>query len=409
MPVGDIRFLHASDFHLDRPLGGVAEVAAHLREPFIEAPYRAARRVFDAALAEEVDFVVLSGGLLDPAATGPRGVLFLHEQFERLAQRNIAVYWAGGKDDGADDWPREIPLPDNVHHFSTGKVTEFLHRRGGEVVARLVGQSRGRRNQVPATDYCVNGAHRLTIAVHHGAVEIDDQPLDGAPDYWALGGQPDWQQRELAGAAAHVAGSPQGRNPAEPGPHGCTLVSLAADGTKHSRPIATDVLRWLTMRLRLEQHATQEAFERLLRDASKALLGKEAGADLLVTWSIAGEGPLWEELHRGELASQWLSMLRGEFGFGSPALWSIAINTIAPPLESGSALEDDSLLADYLRTLRAGAQSADEIDLRPYLAEWTKEPWPDELTRIAGPERDEIVRKAALLGRELLRGEVLSS
>ena len=62
------RFLHASDLHLDRPPRGLAEVPDHLRSVLAEAPYRAAERVFDAAVKERVDFVVLSGDVIDPLA-----------------------------------------------------------------------------------------------------------------------------------------------------------------------------------------------------------------------------------------------------------------------------------------------------------------------------------------------------
>ncbi len=84
------RFIHASDFHLERPLMGVADVPDHLRELFLEAPYKAARQVFDAALTEDANFVVLSGGIVVPSDTGPRGPLLLTEQFARLAERGSA-------------------------------------------------------------------------------------------------------------------------------------------------------------------------------------------------------------------------------------------------------------------------------------------------------------------------------
>ncbi len=80
------RFLVAGDFHLEQPLGGVAEVPDHLRELFLDAPYTAARRAFDAALAEDADFVLLTGDILRPSDTGPRGPLFLVEQFLRLSR-----------------------------------------------------------------------------------------------------------------------------------------------------------------------------------------------------------------------------------------------------------------------------------------------------------------------------------
>ena len=68
------RFVQASDFHLHQPPHGLADVPDHLAEVLIEAPYRAAARVFDAALAEEADFVLFcAGNLLDPRAGLGRG------------------------------------------------------------------------------------------------------------------------------------------------------------------------------------------------------------------------------------------------------------------------------------------------------------------------------------------------
>ena len=43
MPASPFRFIHASDFHLERPLMGVADVPDHLRDLFLESPYTAAR------------------------------------------------------------------------------------------------------------------------------------------------------------------------------------------------------------------------------------------------------------------------------------------------------------------------------------------------------------------------------
>ena len=70
------RFVHASDFHLELPPLGVAEVPDHLRELFIESAYWAAERVFETVLAEEAELLVLSGDILHPQHTGPRGPLF---------------------------------------------------------------------------------------------------------------------------------------------------------------------------------------------------------------------------------------------------------------------------------------------------------------------------------------------
>ena len=131
-----LRFIHASDLHLERPLAGVAEVPENLREVFLEAPFQAAELVFETALSEGADALLLAGDVVDFDRVGPRAVVFLNEQFQRLADHGIKVYWACGDIDPPDSWPASIELPANVHVFSVGRVESFEHRRDGEVVAR---------------------------------------------------------------------------------------------------------------------------------------------------------------------------------------------------------------------------------------------------------------------------------
>jgi DNA repair exonuclease SbcCD nuclease subunit len=85
------RFLHAADFHLERPMEGLAEVPEHLRDALVDAPFQAVEQVIDTALVEEVDFVVLAGDLLDCRAAGPRAMAFLVNQLHRLAERKVPV------------------------------------------------------------------------------------------------------------------------------------------------------------------------------------------------------------------------------------------------------------------------------------------------------------------------------
>ena len=86
------RFLHAGGFALDQPLHGLAEIPEPLEELLIAAPYQAAQKVFDAALEERADFVVLTGDLIDLARPSPRAISFLLDNFERLHAHGISVY-----------------------------------------------------------------------------------------------------------------------------------------------------------------------------------------------------------------------------------------------------------------------------------------------------------------------------
>ena len=99
------RFIHASDLQLDLPIAGVVDAPESLVELLVSAPMRAAERVFDAAIDQQVDFVVLSGNLVDPASCSLHEMLFLTEQFERLNEHQILVYWCGGSLDSTNSWP----------------------------------------------------------------------------------------------------------------------------------------------------------------------------------------------------------------------------------------------------------------------------------------------------------------
>ena len=141
MPSRTFRIVQASDIRLEQPPHGLADTADHLTEPLVESTYRAAAAVFDLALAEDVDFVVLAGHLVEPEVAGPRGPTFLAEQFSRLAARGIRVYWATAPNDGRRNWPITLTWPDNVHVFDSLRVERLVHARSGEPLCVLIGRS----------------------------------------------------------------------------------------------------------------------------------------------------------------------------------------------------------------------------------------------------------------------------
>ncbi len=73
---GIVSFINASDFHLERPMQDVLDLPDHLRRTLVDAPWKAAASIFEHALVENVDFVVLSGDLLNPVPRVPK--VWLH-------------------------------------------------------------------------------------------------------------------------------------------------------------------------------------------------------------------------------------------------------------------------------------------------------------------------------------------
>ena len=400
------RFVHAGDFHLEKPPFGIAEVPDHLRELFVEASYWAAERVFEAVLSEEAEFLVLSGDLLDPRLTGPRGPLFLVEQFGRLAERGTAVYWAGGGVDPPDAWPSAIRLPENVQVFPSGRPEGCIHRRDAAPLARLVGVSRGRGRAIRAGDFDPDPAGLFSIGVVHGTAEPEALRGRGI-NYWALGGSHARQTLFSTPHVAHYPGSPQGRQPAELGPHGCTLVEVDDRRLAATTFVPTDVMRWQSERIAVDETTTKDALDALIRERMQALIETFSGMDLLISWTVAGSGPLVAQLRRGRLAAELLAALRKEYGFGPPAAWSVSLAAEAVAVLPPEWYEQETIRGDFLRRIRHYQMNpAESLELEEYLA---KQQLAGTLGAAAAISeaalRERVLREAAMLGVDLLSGE----
>ena len=290
-----LRFLHAGDLHLERPPGGLAEAADQLRPALADAAYRAAERVFDTAVKHHADFVVLAGDVVDPQASGPRGIVFLDEQFEKLAAAGIRVYWAGSSLDRFEHWAPQWPLPDNVRRFAVDRVEHVVHERAGEPLALVMGMSTMHQGRVPAAAFDTHASELFSVAVAHGSTGADS--LSQRPvDYWALGGE-HLRQSLLSGTVTvHYCGTPQGREPEETGPRGCTLVHV--DDTRRVRTtfIPTDTVRYCDERITVEEATTREQLVALLDDRLDELLIDPFGPELLIRWTVLGSESLASEL-----------------------------------------------------------------------------------------------------------------
>jgi len=391
---------------LEQPPFGLTEVPEHLREMFVECAYWAAERVFAVVLAEEADLLVLSGDVIDPQQTGPRGPLFLAEQFQRLAERGIEVFWAGGRVDPPEAWPASVRLPRNVHVFPLHRTERFTFERDGVALASLLGVSRQPGQEIRPDDFAPSPDGLFTVAVLYGSVEADAL-RSRAIDYWALGGNHARSTLFSEAHAAHYPGTPQGREPGQIGPHGCTLVQVDAERRVRTSLVPADVMRWQNERIVVDHVTTRKDLESRLHDRIDALKQANPGTDLFVSWTIVGEGPLLTELRRGALGVGLLETLRSEHGFGSPAVWSVGLAAEPLAVVPPQWYEQETILGDFLRELRQ--QQVDPempVTLEEYLAEPHRTGPLAAVASIApGPERERILREAAMLGCDLLSGE----
>jgi len=329
-------------------------------------------------------------------------------QFERLAERGIDVYWAGGRADPPASWPSFAPLPSNVHVFPSERVEQFVHQRDGAPVARILGASRPLGRTVHAKDFSPDPAGLPSIAVIHGKASPEALRSRGI-DYWALGGNHARSTPFSSPQTAHWPGSPQGRRPSEPGPHGCSLVQVDAERHVRITLIPCDVLRWHREQMVLDEAAGPKDLERRLHDRVRALREAAPGIDLMVSWTIAAGGRLAARLRRGSLGVELLQTLRGQYGMTQPAAWSVSLSAESGPMLPAQWYEQDTIRGDFLREIRrlqqlpvGGCQLSVALGEFPPAIERQLTTKDRHLTT---EDRQLLLREAAALGADLLSGE----
>jgi Calcineurin-like phosphoesterase len=393
------RFLHAADLHLERPCGGLAEVPDPLRSALADAPYRAATRVFDAATKHQVDFVVLSGDVVDPLLAGPRALVFLAEQFQKLSDHGIRVYWAGGRGDRFDRFIDAWPLGDGVFRFPLDRVERVVHHRAGEPLVQLLGTSTEDRKNVEVAAFHADPAGPFSVAVSYGTTDAEPLATRGI-NYWALGGRHARQSLVTGPVTGHYCGTPQGRRPKESGPHGCTLAQVDAGGRVRTVFIPTDAVRYCDERVAVDESTTGEQLLQILGERIAELLVDPFGPDLLIRWTVVGSRALAARLRTGDL----LARVRDEHASKRPAAWTVALRAPTTGGVPEELYDEQTLVGEFLRTVRHYLDHQDQpLNLAAFL---TERHLAGSLGSLAGVDdpaaRRRVLADAAALGVELL-------
>jgi DNA repair protein SbcD/Mre11 len=400
-----IRFLHAGDFHLERPMGDLLDLPEHLKQALVDAPWKAAETLFETALVENVDFVLLAGDLLNPVSCGASGPAFLLEHFEQLHQRNIQVYWAAGQVDDPDRWPEAVSLPSNVHLFSKRQLEPVVYRRNGFALATILGRSNDGRESIRAAEFQADADDTYVIALAHGVADRDSL-LSQRIDYWALGGS--HQRQTLHGEAPHmrIAGTTQGRSFAEEGSHGYWTVEV--DGNHDAQITAQDVdlFRYITQTLDTEDLAMGRDIRALMTKRISRLQSEHGSRHLIVRWRI--EMDLENSSQVGPAAlEELLSWIRREYGHGACSVWSTDIEVVSPKSFPSKWQEEDTILGDFLRTATDNRKTLGKnINLKPIVESETPgtPAWEALLVNEDATATTQTLDRATLLGVDLLRG-----
>ncbi len=110
-----VKFIHAADLHLDSPFKSRSKMPSNIVNALMNSTFVAAKRMFDYAIENKVDFVILSGDVFDVDNRSLKSEIFLKEQFERLENHGIFTYMIHGNHDPVVDgvktsWPSTVKV-----------------------------------------------------------------------------------------------------------------------------------------------------------------------------------------------------------------------------------------------------------------------------------------------------------
>ena len=299
-----MRFLHASDLHIDSPLRGLDRYNGAPVERLRTATRSALERLVDKALTERVDFVLFAGDIYDRDWQDFHTGLFFREQMVRLGRVNIRVFIVQGNHDAQGVISKQLVLPPNVTVFSSrtaqtiriDALSVAIH--GRSFPERAVDEDLMPSYPPPVPGFFNIGMLHtsLTGRVGHDTYAPTDLPslIAKGYDYWALGHV---HAREVVCEQPRIVfpGNLQGRHAKETGAKGCELVTVEG-GRIEAEFVALDVVRWSQVSLSLNGVDRLDALSDVFHHALNSVLVGTTDRLHAVRVTLTGS----TELHRLE-------------------------------------------------------------------------------------------------------------
>ena len=276
-----MKFIHTADIHLDSPLVGL--------DAYQDAPVQQLRtvtrdafsRLVDAAIEEEVDFMVIAGDLYDGSWKDYNTGHYFCREMGRLNKAKIPVYLLYGNHDSESEMTKKLSLPSNVNVFESRKPSTYrietlkvaLHGRSYREAATF---------ENLASSYPEPIAGWLNIGVLHTALggyaahqpyapcSLDELTVKGY-DYWALGHVHEHAILQKDPWIVYP-GNLQGRHIREIGERGAVLVTADETGIQSVERLCVDMLRWYVVDVDASVAATLQEVASLAGRAIEQLI-----------------------------------------------------------------------------------------------------------------------------------------
>ncbi|WFA06272.1 DNA repair exonuclease [Bacillus sp. HSf4] len=261
----NITFIHAADLHLDSPFHGLSRLPEEVYRRIKNSTFQSAANVFQLAVDERADFMLLAGDLFDEANRSLKAQMFLRNQFLKLRENDIKAYVIFGNHDHLGGEWTPVEWPDNVHIFSAEDIEEKPFYKDGRLAASIYGYSYPERSVFAnkASEMKKTTDAPFHIGMIHGTLagESGHDPYcpfslqdlkNGQMDYWALGHIHKRQVISSGHPAVIYPGNTQSRHMKETGEKGCYLVKAHEGELSFAFKAVSDVL-WETVDLDISE------------------------------------------------------------------------------------------------------------------------------------------------------------
>ncbi|MHA0857950.1 metallophosphoesterase family protein [Paenibacillus sp. CMAA1364] len=318
------RFIHAADLHLDSKFAGIKGLSDHIRQHVRESTFTAFRHLIDVAIAEQVDFIVISGDVYDAADSSLRAHLALHTAFEELANHGIHTYVIHGNHDPLDAPRLHIKESDYIHVFGSEVASYTARRRKDQREVAIVSGISYPTSKVTENTalkfHRIDGSTLFHIAVLHANVDGDplhetyspctrQQLSSSGYDYWALG---HIHQRQVIQEYPHIvyAGNIQGRSVKETGPKGCYVVEVSEEGLVDLSFHILDQVRYVVEEISIQDINDIDDWRMRVEEKVDSLRLLHPDRMSIVRWVMTGRSPIHRELESGYVAHEMEEELR---------------------------------------------------------------------------------------------------
>ncbi|NPC92070.1 DNA repair exonuclease [Bacillus sp. WMMC1349] len=333
--MANLTFIHAADLHLDSPFQGIHQVPEPIYKRIKNSTFKSAANVFQLAIQEQVDFILLAGDLFDEANRSLKAQLFLRKQFLKLQEKGINAYVIFGNHDHLGGEWTPIEWPDNVHIFSSEDIEEKSFYKDGQLAASIYGYSYPERavfaNKASEMKKLTNAP--LHIGMIHGTLSGESghdpycpfswQDLKNSHiDYWALGHIHKRQVISVEHPTVIYPGNTQARHIKEKGEKGCFLVH-ASDGHLSFEFQSTSDVLWDVIQIDVSTTQNVTQLIHLIEEHFKTL--HQNGKSLCVKMLLTGEAPPYLAEHSAGIVDELLEIFHEEELAEESFIWIVGI------------------------------------------------------------------------------------